>query len=156
MNDVEMSNTIARTSTLPEEMGRIRYLLSDKTAPWLKTVFFFLPLILCDDGLQESLWRWKWRIYIWEQCRMALTQWMKSLINWLLRLGPQEITVSKGLFEAYFFHVVICRASEASLAGNGAQLATRGRRDMSSQVRDVVLSQSQPGIMSQCKSLDLG
>jgi hypothetical protein len=71
---------------------------------------------------------------------MTSTQWMKSLINWLSRLGPQEITVSKGLFQAYFFHVIIGRASEASLAGNGAQLATRGRRDMSSRVRDVVLS----------------
>lgn len=31
MNDVEIPNTIVRTSTLPEELGRIEYLLSDKT-----------------------------------------------------------------------------------------------------------------------------
>lgn len=31
MNDKEISNTIVRTSTLPEELGRIEYLLSDKT-----------------------------------------------------------------------------------------------------------------------------
>ncbi len=31
MNDAEIPNTIVRTSTLPEELGRIEYLLSDKT-----------------------------------------------------------------------------------------------------------------------------
>ena len=31
MNDHEIPNTIVRTSTLPEELGRIEYLLSDKT-----------------------------------------------------------------------------------------------------------------------------
>jgi phospholipid-translocating ATPase len=31
MNDNEIPGTIVRTSTLPEELGRIEYLLSDKT-----------------------------------------------------------------------------------------------------------------------------
>jgi phospholipid-translocating ATPase len=31
MQDPEIPNTIVRTSTLPEELGRIEYLLSDKT-----------------------------------------------------------------------------------------------------------------------------
>lgn len=31
MNDSEIPNTIVRTGTLPEELGRIEYLLSDKT-----------------------------------------------------------------------------------------------------------------------------
>lgn len=31
MADNEIPNTIVRTSTLPEELGRIEYLLSDKT-----------------------------------------------------------------------------------------------------------------------------
>jgi magnesium-transporting ATPase (P-type) len=31
MTDPEIPNTIVRTSTLPEELGRITYLLSDKT-----------------------------------------------------------------------------------------------------------------------------
>ena len=30
-NDSEIPNTIVRTSTLPEELGRVEYLLSDKT-----------------------------------------------------------------------------------------------------------------------------
>jgi phospholipid-translocating ATPase len=32
MNDNEIPDTIVRTSTLPEELGRIEYLLSDKTS----------------------------------------------------------------------------------------------------------------------------
>jgi len=31
MTDKEIPNTIVRTSTLPEELGRITYLLTDKT-----------------------------------------------------------------------------------------------------------------------------
>jgi phospholipid-translocating ATPase len=31
MNDNQIPGTIVRTSTLPEELGRIEYLLSDKT-----------------------------------------------------------------------------------------------------------------------------
>lgn len=31
MTDNEIPDTIVRTSTLPEELGRIEYLLSDKT-----------------------------------------------------------------------------------------------------------------------------
>ena len=31
MTDTDIPNTIVRTSTLPEELGRIEYLLSDKT-----------------------------------------------------------------------------------------------------------------------------
>ena len=31
LNNVETFNTIVRTSTLPEELGRIAYLLSNKT-----------------------------------------------------------------------------------------------------------------------------
>lgn len=30
-NDAEIPDTVVRTSTLPEELGRVEYLLSDKT-----------------------------------------------------------------------------------------------------------------------------
>ncbi|KAJ7925190.1 protein transporter [Mycena leptocephala] len=103
MTDHEIPDTIVRTSTLPEELGRIEYLLSDKTGT------------LTQNEME-----------------------MKKLHMGTMSYGFDSMDeVAHQL--AVAFGAEKSHKKTGSLA-TGAQLATRGRRDMSSRVRDVVLS----------------
>ncbi|KIM57827.1 hypothetical protein SCLCIDRAFT_129566 [Scleroderma citrinum Foug A] len=117
MTDTDIPNTIVRTSTLPEELGRIEYLLSDKTGT------------LTQNEME-----------------------MKKLHMGTMSYGFDSMDeVAHHLATAFGAEhgkhpVSRVRRVNAPLVGRqpsiatGAQLATRGRRDMSSRLRDVVLS----------------
>lgn len=102
MNDAEIPGTIVRTSTLPEELGRIEYLLSDKTGT------------LTQNEME-----------------------MKKL-----HLGTMSFGFDTMDEVAHQLAVAYGQAGSHVRQGSvtGAQLATRGRRDISSRVRDVILS----------------
>lgn len=103
MNDQEIPNTIVRTSTLPEELGRITYLLSDKTGT------------LTQNEME-----------------------MRKLHMGTMSYGSDSMDeIGHQLMVA--FGVSGEHLRQASMS-TGAQLATRGRRDLSSRVKDVVLS----------------
>ncbi|KIK19433.1 hypothetical protein PISMIDRAFT_107630 [Pisolithus microcarpus 441] len=104
MTDPDIPNTIVRTSTLPEELGRIEYLLSDKTGT------------LTQNEME-----------------------MKKLHMGTMSYGFDSMDeVAHQLATA--FGAEHGKLPKQPSIVTGAQLATRGRRDMSSRLRDVVLS----------------
>ncbi|KAI0354190.1 protein transporter [Trametes cingulata] len=105
MTDSEIPDTIVRTSTLPEELGRIEYLLSDKTGT------------LTQNEME-----------------------MKKLHMGTVSYGYDSMDeVAHQLAMAFGSSSDQGHGRQNSLQ-TGVQLATRGRRDMSSRVHDVVLS----------------
>ncbi|TIA92065.1 hypothetical protein E3P81_01659 [Wallemia ichthyophaga] len=112
MRDANIPGTVVRTSTLPEELGRISYLLSDKTG--------------------------------------TLTQ--NEMIMRKLHMGT--MSYSNDSMDEVRYQLAMCYGAQddygygdsdetkAPTLVTGIQLANRGRRDMSSRVKDVIMALS--------------
>ncbi|EKM76179.1 hypothetical protein AGABI1DRAFT_122765 [Agaricus bisporus var. burnettii JB137-S8] len=104
MNDPQIPGTIVRTSTLPEELGRITYLLTDKTGT------------LTQNEME-----------------------MRKLHMGTMSYGADSMDeVAHQLALAFGAPGENPHLRQGSMA-TGMQLAARGRRDMSSRTKDVVL-----------------
>ncbi len=116
MHDDEIPGTIVRTSTLPEELGRIEYLLSDKTGTLTQNEMELRKL-----HMGTMSYGWDSMDEVASQLATALQQHYSNSSNQPL-MSPTKTTAPPTLTTA------------------GAMLAGRGRRDMSSRVKDVVLA----------------
>ncbi|KAJ9478875.1 putative phospholipid-transporting ATPase NEO1 [Pseudozyma hubeiensis] len=115
MHDDEIPGTIVRTSTLPEELGRIEYLLSDKTGT------------LTQNEMELRKLHMGTMSYGWDSMDEVASQLATALQQQYHGSNAQPLSPTAA-------------QPAISLATAGAMLAGRGRRDMSSRVKDVVLA----------------
>ncbi|KAJ9097691.1 hypothetical protein QFC21_004728 [Naganishia friedmannii] len=104
-NDTQIAGTIVRTTTLPEELGRIEYLLTDKTGT------------LTQNEMEMRKLHMGTMSYGWD--------------------AMDEIARQVGLA---FSTSTSAGKRQSSMSGGMNTMAGRGRRDMSSRVRDAVLA----------------
>lgn len=121
-SDPEIPGTIVRTSTLPEELGRIEYLLSDKTGTLTQNGGLY-PSLITSSQLKSS--------------GFVLEMELKKLHMGTMSYGLDSMDeVATQLANA-----MEVTAQDADTAGSPIKLlGTRGRRDLSSRVKDVVLA----------------
>ena len=114
--DTEISGTIVRTSTLPEELGRVEYLLSDKTGTLTRNEMELKKL-----HMGTIVFGWDSMDEVTHMIQLALADGEQAGEYFLERSDIAEITDHR-------------RKSSVAI-GPG-----RGRRDVSTRVTDAVIA----------------
>lgn len=123
-SDEQIPGTIVRTSTLPEELGRIEYLLSDKTGTLTQNEMELKKL-----HMGTMSYGWDSMDEVSKQLRNALlSEWTRSFDDGSLK--SPGITAGSGGNTSFGGAAVVAAAT----SGRGP------RRDMSSRVKDVVFA----------------
>lgn len=129
-SDEEIPGTIVRTSTLPEELGRIEYLLSDKTGTLTQNEMELKKL-----HMGTMSYGWDSMDEVTRQLRSALADWRNALQQQHGASGDEPFGDS-GPLSPSSKSGARSFATAAMLAASGRG----GRRDMSSRVKDVVFA----------------
>lgn len=139
-NDSEIPNTIVRTSTLPEELGRIEYLLSDKTGTLTQNGMLLIGRPCASVHVFGSEMEMK-------KLHMGTMSFgydsMDEVAHQLATsfgASAEQGTAYSAMRAQLHADTLVVALLRRGASSTGAQLATRGRRDMSSRVHDVVLS----------------
>ena len=74
--DKNIRGTLVRNSTVPEELGRIEYLLSDKTGTLTKNEMVSLQFVLFTSNIFYSCSR----SYIWDHCHILWSHLMRLVL----------------------------------------------------------------------------
>jgi len=117
LRDSEIPGTIVRTSTLPEELGRIEYLLSDKTGTLTQNEMELKKL-----HMGTMSYGWDSMDEVAKQLASALEQQQKDN-----NAGNTSVLISPS-------------SNKTSSVSAGAMFGARGRRDLSIRVKDVVMA----------------